>query len=82
MNPSYFVERTYHVGERFYPRYAVNQHLILPIIVREDLVIIGMDYQKFKYCEDTDIDDVNGINQTTQHVYNFEACFTIVTWHT
>jgi len=38
------------------------------------MVIIGMDFQKFKYCEDTDSDDVNGINQTTQHVYKFEAC--------
>ena len=56
-------------------------------------MIIGMDYQKSKYSEDTDIDDVNGINQATQHVYNFGKSFvlswilhhfklTIVSWQT
>jgi len=28
-----------------------------------------MDYQKSKYSEDTDIDEVNGINQTCKFVF-------------
>ena len=40
--------------------------------IREDSVNIGMDYQKSKYSEDTDIDDVNDINQTCRFLV--EAC--------
>jgi len=62
--------------------WLIKQHRILPKIIREDSVTIGMDYLKSKYSKDTDIDDVNGINQTTHHVYNFGKHVSIVSWQT
>jgi len=45
--------------------WLIKQHRILPIIIGEDSVIIGMDNQISKYSKETGIDDINGIKQTT-----------------
>ena len=81
LNKILICSRPYVYIERFVSTAAlftfllIQQHRILPIIFREDSVIMGKDYQKSKYSEDTDIDDVNGINQTCILVaIVFKAC--------
>jgi len=38
------------------------------MIIREDSVIIGMDYQNSTYSEETDIDDVKTCNDKTNYI--------------